>query len=725
MSNSSNHTDKTSSARVSSRVLIQRYRSMIYGGLLLIIGLTLGNALYLSQQIKQQILNEENHQGVQTLQALSQTISVSLDHIDHMRYSVETAREHPDLMPSQASLTYLEQQANKSPDAAPWDSLPAELKKVVGQVFVASDAGDISFDKRTLLTMMPTVVATHQQHKEFQWTYYYDAHKKLSQLFPGVSFKDLLAATGTANMDEALNVIYEAGGTFPLQLVSPDKNLERNKVWTPPYMDAGGKGMMISLLAPVYQADTFIGAVGTDITLKVLDTILNGHPSKIGRFVVLDATGTVVADSQGALKDKTDAVSQREVLSLVNIGEAHQIPAEQIQNVDGGYWISYSLEHTPWNLVLEIPDANINGYILKAILPYLIMGMLFAALLLFVVLYQHWNFSQPALRLAQFVEEIPETKDISIPNIPSRWRHWFESVARTETDRRLHLSTIEQQTQLLEQRVNERTIELQEALKTLKSTQDELIHSEKLAGLGSLVAGIAHELNTPIGNALLVASSIKDFNNDFIESTKEGLRKSVLDQYLSQSAESASSIEHNLRRAAELITSFKQVAIDQTSDQRRKFNLAEILHELRITMTPTLSREQIQLEEQLSDSIVMDNYPGPLTQVMMNLLSNAITHAFDNQTTKLVTITCSLVDEHFAMIELIDNGQGIEPEHLPKIFDPFFTTRLGAGGSGLGLNISYNIVTGLLGGELTVTSVKGEGTKFTLRIPLIAPPESK
>ncbi len=349
------------------------------------------------------------------------------------------------------------------------------------------------------------------------------------------------------------------------------------------------------------------------------------------------------------------------------------------------------------------------------------MGGIFAALLLFVVLYQHYSFSQPALELAKFIEDLPEQERINQPRTSKKWKYWFNSAAKTEMDRRQHLETISHHNQELEQRVEERTIALKEALDALKAAQDELIQSEKMAGLGSLVAGIAHELNTPIGNALLVSSTIKSLNDDFKEDIEQGLTQRLLDEYLDHSSESADSIERNLKRAAELIKSFKQVAVDQSSYQRRSFDLPEILHELRVTMSPTLKKHQIELIESDTPPVGMDSFPGPLTQVLMNLLSNTVTHAFSNQTERKVTITASAVSENMARIELEDNGDGIESHNLSKIFDPFYTTRLGQGGSGLGLSIVFNIVTGILGGEITVNSEKGVGTRFTITIPLTAP----
>lgn len=720
--NQNSHSAKHSQEHISSKALIFRHRLMLYGALALIVLLTLGNTLYLSNQIRSQVVTEQSYKALESMLSLNKTISVSLNHIDTMRNAIETAYLYPELIPNKQSFLYLSEQSKNAPVNAPWDNLPESLRDTVGQLYVRSNARDYSFDAQTLLSMASEVVSTHQQHDDFQWSYYYDAEQILTYIYPWLGAKDILGATQSDNMDAALDVIFEAGGTFPLDLINPTANPKKEKVWTTPYMDAGGKGMMISLLAPTYMDDKFVGAVGTDITLKVLDKIITDRPFELARLAIVDEQGRVVGDSGGSLKGKTEAVNQQDVLSFVTVGEAHQAEHAILNTTPLGYWASYQLPNTPWRLVLEISNSDIRAYTLQTLLPNLIMATAFTLLLLLVVLYQHWNFSKPALRLAQFVEELPNNSNLIIPTIPSKWSYWFKRAAKTEHDRREHLKTIEQQTRELEQRVDERTVELRHALEVLEATQEELVQSEKLAGLGSLVAGVAHELNTPIGNAMVVASSLKDTNQHFVESTKEGLRRSVLDSYIEQSCDSAESIERNLRRAAELISSFKQVAVDQSSYQRRSFNLDEILRELRVTMSPNLSKSQIALMEECEENIVMDSYPGPLTQVLMNLLSNAIVHAFSGQAEKSVTIQGHLIEGQ-AVLTITDNGQGIEQEHLQKIFDPFFTTRLGQGGSGLGLNIVYNLVTGLLGGTINVTSELEVGTCFTLTLPLKAPKE--
>ena len=287
---------------------------------------------------------------------------------------------------------------------------------------------------------------------------------------------------------------------------------------------------------------------------------------------------------------------------------------------------------------------------------------------------------------------------------------------------------VEEFNQSLEQRVIERThaladanAELEKTLERLKRTLDELVRSEKLAALGALVAGIAHELNTPIGNSLMVASTLRDANQTFRAELASGLRRSTLDAHIAEAETAADLLMRNLGRAAELIASFKQVAVDQTSSQRRQFDLAEVVGEIIVTMHPVFRKTPFQIDCRIPHGISFDSYPGPLGQVIANLLNNALLHAFEGRTAGQITLSIEPEDDTHIRLLCRDNGEGIRPENLRRIFDPFFTTKLGREGTGLGLNIVHNIVTGILGGEIRVESTLGQGSCFILRLPLQAP----
>ncbi|WP_171013703.1 PAS domain-containing sensor histidine kinase [Chitinivorax sp. B] len=300
------------------------------------------------------------------------------------------------------------------------------------------------------------------------------------------------------------------------------------------------------------------------------------------------------------------------------------------------------------------------------------------------------------------------------------------AAVRDVTERH-HLQTAMQHLNTeLEQRVESRTIELKNALTTLHNAQDELIHREKLATLGSLVAGISHELNTPIGNAVTVASLLEARAKEMANTLQTGsLRRSEFESYISATYDAVTLLLRNLGNARDLITSFKQVAVDQTSEKRRPFDLKSVLEEVLATLAPRFKHLPYRLSLDLTPNIAMDSFPGPLGQVLTNLVNNALLHAFEERTTGTVYVIARQRDSMHATLIVRDNGIGIPPENMNKIWDPFFTTKLGSGGSGLGLNIVYNIVTHVLGGQIKVESQPRTGTCFTLTLPLSAPLKSE
>ena len=260
-----------------------------------------------------------------------------------------------------------------------------------------------------------------------------------------------------------------------------------------------------------------------------------------------------------------------------------------------------------------------------------------------------------------------------------------------------------------------------EAYRELKSTQASLVQAEKMASLGGLVAGVAHEINTPVGVILTSASVLNEETLAFNAAVEAGgVRKSDLLRYTGMAGQSAQLILSNASRAAELIHSFKQVAVDQTSEARRAFGLCEYLHEVITSLSPKLKRTAVQVELDCAESVRMDGYPGALAQVLTNFVTNALTHAFDEGEAGRIRIDVQ-ASADTATLRFTDDGHGIAPEHIGRIFDPFYTTRRGSGGSGLGLHVVYNLVTQTMGGSIEVQSSLGAGTTFIVRLPLVAP----
>lgn len=268
--------------------------------------------------------------------------------------------------------------------------------------------------------------------------------------------------------------------------------------------------------------------------------------------------------------------------------------------------------------------------------------------------------------------------------------------------------------------LQEANAELEQSLESLKTTQDDLVRSEKLAALGALVAGVAHELNTPIGNSLLAATSLVDRARLFEQNVNEGLRRSELEAHVAEVKQAGDIMLRNLQRAVELVGSFKQVAVDRASSQARKFKLDEVVGEIGLTLWPSLRKSGATIDYDIPQGISMDSYPGALGQVLTNLVNNAVIHGFDGEPGGQIRVTARLLANDWVELSVKDNGRGIAPESISRIYDPFYTTKLGKGGSGLGLNIVYNLVHGVLDGRIAVQSELRKGTCFTVSIPLVA-----
>jgi len=293
----------------------------------------------------------------------------------------------------------------------------------------------------------------------------------------------------------------------------------------------------------------------------------------------------------------------------------------------------------------------------------------------------------------------------------------ISEIKRLETELRSLNSELEHRVQLRTRSLEQTNNELQRTLSELRNTQDRLLQADKLAALGSLVAGVAHELNTPIGNAMMAVSSLSESLRQFRQRLQQGLRRSELDAFVAQVGMADEIASRNLERAAELISSFKQVAVDQTSSQRRRFELAEVVHEILLTLQPVLKRSPFAVEVQVPSGIWLDSYPGPLGQVLANLIQNALLHGLQGRPSGCVRIEAAIEGEQLRL-SVSDDGKGISQHLQDRVFEPFFTTRLGQGGSGLGLHIVHNLVTGVLGGRIALQSNPGHGARFTIHCPL-------
>jgi signal transduction histidine kinase/purine-cytosine permease-like protein len=298
----------------------------------------------------------------------------------------------------------------------------------------------------------------------------------------------------------------------------------------------------------------------------------------------------------------------------------------------------------------------------------------------------------------------------------------------TQESRQLAQEELDKQNLLLQQEVEERQIaeaqlqekaeQLEQTLHNLKQAEAQLIQTEKMAALGGLVAGISHEINTPIGIGVTAASLLAEKTAAFAELFKSGMMKrSDLERFLDLAQQSSRMTLSNLDRAAQLIQSFKQVAVDQSSESKRVFNLSAYLEEVLLQLSPKLKATQHTVEIQGDRQLTLNSYPGAFSQIVANLVLNSLLHAYEPGDRGKITFNFWQTGNQ-VFFEYADDGQGIPAENLSKIFEPFFTTKRGQGGSGLGLHIVYNLVTRKLGGTIQCESQLSR-TKFVIKLPSI------
>ncbi len=362
---------------------------------------------------------------------------------------------------------------------------------------------------------------------------------------------------------------------------------------------------------------------------------------------------------------------------------------------------------------------SILGYLLVVILG--LLGALFLALGIAALLQRF--IAQPILGLARTANQVSESKDYSIRaprgnndevgRLIGGFNEMLEQIGLR--DQELREARAESEERLLEtKRANS---ELQKTLARLRQTQEQLVQVEKMASLGGLVAGIAHEINTPVGVGVTAASTLRA-NTDTLKQEYDAkeLTDSGLRRYVDIAQQSSEIILSNLNRASELIQSFKQVAVDQTSSERRRFRVLPYLNEIFLSLRPKLKKTRLKVEVQCNELLEMNSYPGALAQIITNLVMNSIIHAYepDQEGTLRIAVEQKGDKVH---LEYSDDGKGMPPDHVSRVFDPFFTTRRGSGGSGLGMHIVFNLVTQQMGGKIKLHSEPGKGTHVEVLIP--------
>lgn len=444
------------------------------------------------------------------------------------------------------------------------------------------------------------------------------------------------------------------------------------------------------------------------------------------------------------LKNSNDIVSY-----YVGFNKSVYYPAipDQINEINKLAELTYHKNHL--ELIVKIEqNQQVYGYLyiqsnLKSVDDY-IEKLIYIALLLFIfgiilaiilaVIIQA-RINQPINTMVDSIQKISQSKDYSqrltkLPLMELDILAQNINVLLNRTQKHItKQDDIHQQSLLknsnLTKKVTTRTDALKESNQELLSTleklhqfQAQLVENEKMASLGDMVAGIAHEINTPIGLGVTASSLMSDKLNEIKQAFEDKtLRSSQLKKFLTQGEENLGIVYRNLERAAKLISSFKKVAVDQSSAETRQFNVKELLEEVILTLKAKLDEKQVEVTIECAEQLIVEGKPGPISQILINLVLNSMIHGFEQQNNGHINISIMYLSQQLH-VNYQDDGIGIDENIKSRIFEPFTTTKRGSGGSGLGLHLVYNLVTQALNGHIDFESSIGEGTTFEITVPV-------
>ncbi|QBL10003.1 HAMP domain-containing protein [Rheinheimera sp. D18] len=385
---------------------------------------------------------------------------------------------------------------------------------------------------------------------------------------------------------------------------------------------------------------------------------------------------------------------------------------------------------------IRASQDELNDYIQTRVLLDILIALCALLSAFFISSRLQRRFTKPIETLLQVMKKVSKEKDYQM-RAPKVFIYEYNLLSRAFN---IMLDRFEQQisklqqaeqenkqlTQSLEQKITLRTDalktsnqELLNTLATLHQYQSQIVETEKMASLGQMVAGVAHEVNTPIGLGVTASTLLQDKLTDVQTAFEDKkLTSSQLAKFLADSKENLAIIYRNLERAASLISSFKQVAVDQSNQNRRQFNMLQLINEVLLSLKPNLKKTQHQVVVNCAAELVIDSKPGPINQILINLIMNSLIHAFDNIEQGEINIDITVTNNNCQLV-YSDNGVGVPESIKKRIFDPFVTTKRGEGGSGLGLHLVYNLVTQALNGKVNIESTLGHGIRIQIDFPVI------
>lgn len=366
-------------------------------------------------------------------------------------------------------------------------------------------------------------------------------------------------------------------------------------------------------------------------------------------------------------------------------------------------------------LYIEKKTERITSFVVDLLKSVTLFSVILVFIIYFISRILSKNILQPILTLTEAAKEVAENNNYSLRvthDKKDEITYLYNAFNRL-------LSETESLTSHLESRVTSRTMELQNSLETLKKTQIQLVESEKMAALGNLVSGVAHEVNTPLGNAITGGSIILRESKELLRQMEDGsLKKTIMENKLTILNETAHLLLNSVNHAANLIRSFKRISVDQSVEEKQEFNLYEYLEEILLTFHNKLKKLPVTVNLEGSRDLIIRSYPGVYAQIISNFIQNSLLHGFSSSITDATITIRFYADGEHLILTYSDNGEGMDDKIKKIAFEPFTTTKRNAGGTGLGLNIVYNLVTQKLKGEISLNSESQKGVEFTVSLPI-------
>lgn len=487
------------------------------------------------------------------------------------------------------------------------------------------------------------------------------------------------------------------------------------------YVSVNNNELVTSIFLPLEKNNKIIGVFGADFTLNTIQSVANQYWNKDISFIVMDSKGSVLTstdykpgeyinyidftkrtvvldknnnyklDDNGQIITTVENIKVTDTMKKIISGaldkktESYEFKDSDNNIVVAAYQpIQLPGQSEPWSvIVFQKETDNITFILLTVIFIILLLCSIFIMFKLINI-----NVLKPVIELQKDMSKIAEGKlDVNV-DISSK------------------------------NEIGELAGNINKMVVSLKQHQQKLDENEKMVALGNLVAGVAHEINTPLGVGVTTSSYMQKINNQSRKALVEGtFSKKDLVNYMEDMDESLNLLEDNLGRASEIIQSFKKIAVDETNETLEEFNVSQYIHNIIISLKHEYKKHKHSFNIKCDEELTIKSYPGIFAQILTNFIMNSIIHGFAEIENGSIEIT-AFKENNLFTLQYSDNGCGISSENISKIFTPFFTTKKNVGGSGLGLNIVYNLVTKKLNGSISVSSKVGQGTTFVIKIPI-------